>query len=356
MIGLYSETNTNPVLSYSQIINSAIWGGNNTTPNEISTAVTPLDGSVVLQALFLNSGQTYGGIIFDIDAGQDISAYTTLKFGIDASGIATFADIKIQLEDGIVSPGVFLSAYTPTVSANWKIYEIPLSDFNGVDLTRLTYLGFWNASSVAGAEAPLVFGPLYFDDIHFTDAGGTGGDGGGSGGVTGELVSNGGFDTGDLSDYLTFLNGGTVTAVDSAGVTGLPGDYAARLVADVDSNGGAASFPILKVERLGEGLLPAGPQPVTVSFDLYGSSTPNGVMVAEFFSERAGDNGAVNQVIPGVGLPTGTWTNYSFDLTTGSDIGGGVSLLFKADCGGNTGCIMDAYIDNVSIIIGSAVP
>ena len=31
----------------------------------------------------------------------------------------------------------------------------------------MTYLGFWNPSSVAAAEAPLVWGAMYFDDIHF---------------------------------------------------------------------------------------------------------------------------------------------------------------------------------------------
>ena len=358
-LGVYSETHTDPVLAYSSIINAADFGGNTTTPNEFSTAVAPLDGNVVLQALFLNSGKTYGGIIFDFTtstgggtnlltnggfespdasggdiycstgwtcfnpgsytnntagpsfgpvshetpgsqslkqygvdggayqevpvtpgetytasvwamnwqgdplnnlgilqmtfrdaggnqlgaafenfvdpvddgtniylpvqdgadisdwtqvtasgvapagavsarllllhvltppapaggtvrwddasitgtgstvSGGDVSNYETLKFGIDTSGIGTFADLKVQLEDGTVTPGVFLSAYTPTVSANWKIYEIPLSDFTGLDKSNLTYLGFWNASSVAGAESPLVFGPLYFDDIHF---------------------------------------------------------------------------------------------------------------------------------------------------------------------------------------------
>jgi beta-glucanase (GH16 family) len=372
-LGVYSESHTDPVLPYSSIINAADFGGNATIPNEFSTAVAPLDGDVVLQALFLNSSQSYGGIIFDfttttgggtnlltnqsfelpdasggdqggcaggdlagwsyfncnyissntrnnnppgtyyspgahdgsqllkqfggdagifqtiaaapgetinasayamswsgdafnnvgllqiffLDAGGnnisggytpfaqvvaaapavggtpdyvlspqdgadltdwtlmevsavapagtveakvqiihilesttpsggalwlddislsksasvvtggDISNYDTLKFGIDTSVIGTFADLKVQLEDGTVTPGVFLSAYTPTVSANWEIYDIPLSDFTGLNKSNLTYMGFWNASSVAGAESPLVFGPLYFDDIYF---------------------------------------------------------------------------------------------------------------------------------------------------------------------------------------------
>jgi hypothetical protein len=161
------------VLAYSEIINSADFGGNTTTPNEFSTAVTPLDGSYVLQALFLSGIQANGGIIFNFDTvrpavnGQDISAYNTLKFGVDTSLMPGFADLVVQLEDGNVTSKVFLSSYTPTLSANWAVYEIPLSDFTGLDLTNLTYLGFWNASSVAGAESPLVFGPLYFDDIHF---------------------------------------------------------------------------------------------------------------------------------------------------------------------------------------------
>lgn len=173
-IGVYSETNVNPVLAYSEIINAADFGGNVTNPNELSMAVTPLDGSFVLQALFLNSSQAFGGIIFNFDTvrpavnGQDISAYNTLKFGIDTSGMPTFADLVVQLEDGSAVSKVFLSAYTPTTSNNWEVYAIPLSAFTGLDLTNLTYLGFWNASSTVGAESPLVFGPLYFDDIHFT--------------------------------------------------------------------------------------------------------------------------------------------------------------------------------------------
>jgi len=80
-------------------------------------------------------------------------------------------------------------------------------------------------------------------------------------------------------------------------------------------------------------------------------------MVAEFFSEFSG-GGAANEVILNAGggsVPTTTgplngWTRYSFPVTTAADIGGGLSLLFKADCGGVAGCVMDVYIDNVSIV------
>jgi len=121
---------------------------------------TPAGGSLWLDDVSLSVGVS-------AVTGGNITDYEILKFGIDTSGIGTFADLKIQLEDGSVMPGVFLSDYTPTVSANWNVYEIPLSDFTGLDKSNLTFLGFWNASSVAGAETPLVFGPLYFDDIHF---------------------------------------------------------------------------------------------------------------------------------------------------------------------------------------------
>ena len=64
-LGVYSETHTNPVLAYSQIINANFFGGNSTVPDETSTTVTALEGSVSLEADFQDDGQTYGGIIFD---------------------------------------------------------------------------------------------------------------------------------------------------------------------------------------------------------------------------------------------------------------------------------------------------
>ncbi|MBT8437879.1 MAG: family 16 glycosylhydrolase, partial [Gammaproteobacteria bacterium] len=85
-LGLYSETNTNPVLPYSAIINGADFGGNQTIADENSTAVTPFDGSVSLSVDFQDTGSTYGGAIFDIGGG-DVSAYDSLRFAIDTSAV-----------------------------------------------------------------------------------------------------------------------------------------------------------------------------------------------------------------------------------------------------------------------------
>lgn len=165
-LGVYSESHTEATLPYSNIINGADFGGNVTNTNENSMAVPQFDGAVALEADFLNTGKTYGGFIFNFGSGRDISAYQTLKFAIDSSQMAGYADLEVKAEDadGGAEVGVLLSNCTPTLSGNWAVYEIPLSDFGGFDPTSMDLLGFWNARSVGGQ---LTFGKLYFDDIHF---------------------------------------------------------------------------------------------------------------------------------------------------------------------------------------------
>jgi hypothetical protein len=169
-IGLYSETNTDPVVTYDRIINAGVdFGGNQTVPDESSMVVAPYDGVVSLEADFQDSGQSYGGIIFEFQGGRDIDQYLRLRFAIDTSLMPSYADIVIQPEDGSDPvESVFLSAYPPvSTSGNWSVHEIPLSAFPNLDKTNLTLLGFWNASQTEGATIPLAFGQLYFDDIHF---------------------------------------------------------------------------------------------------------------------------------------------------------------------------------------------
>ena len=105
-------------------------------------------------------------------AGEDISTYETLKFGINTSAAAGLADLQVRMEDNAgATASVFLSNYTGVVSGDWAVYSIPLSDFTGLDKTRLISLGFFDASStVTGSTAvapTLLAATLYFDDVHF---------------------------------------------------------------------------------------------------------------------------------------------------------------------------------------------
>jgi hypothetical protein len=144
-------------------------------------AVLPFEGSLKLQADFMDTGQTTGGFVFNFGPqlkrppfaagdGADISLYQSLKFSIDASAVANFANLTIQLRDtsGNVAL-VNLANYVPSVSRTWNSYAIPLIDFPGVVLTDVVFLGFWDARDSLDV---LVFGKLDFDDIHFVDAAG----------------------------------------------------------------------------------------------------------------------------------------------------------------------------------------
>jgi hypothetical protein len=170
------------------------------------------------------------------------------------------------------------------------------------------------------------------------------------------IVPNGTFESPDnLDGWLQFPFGGTVGIAADNGPSA-PGTQAAELVADAS---GGASFPQLKVERIAEGQL-FNDAAVTVSFDARapiqtvdinaGTQVGGVVFIAELFTERTGDNGASNEIL--FGPPTfltEDWQTYTFNTVLGPDAGGGVSLLFKADCGANENCRLTALIDNVTI-------
>ncbi len=168
-LGIYSESHTQSMLSYARIINSADFAGNVTNTNEQNLAIPPFDGIYVLSADYTDSGKTSGGFIFEFVAGRDVSDYQTLKFALDSSQMPGYATLEVKPEDGDIGAesGVLLSNYTPTMSGNWAIYEIPLTDFADFNPSNFTLLGFWNPQASGGQ---LTFGTLYFDDIHFAIA------------------------------------------------------------------------------------------------------------------------------------------------------------------------------------------
>ena len=337
---VFTETTTESAITVSSITNSIDFGGNNTVADPNSMTIPAFEGDVSLAIDYQDSASTFGGAVLNF-GGVDLTSYTTLNFTVDTSGLAGFADLTIQIEPpgaGAAGTNVLLSSYTPVATTgNWATYAVPLADFTATDFSAAANLGFWNPKN--GSDA-LTFGLLYVDDVYFSTEGGDG-----------ALVPDGGFEAAGVSGlqppWFVFENGGTVS-VSNANNNG--GTYAARLQADASS--GAASFPILKVERLGEGTFTGG-EAVTISFDAIDvDATGIGkVFVAEFFTERADPpGGATNEVILGGYGLSGAWQTYTFNTNLGADAAGGVSLLFKADCGANPVCTMDVFIDNVSIV------
>jgi hypothetical protein len=317
---VFTETTTESAITVTGITNSIDFGGNNTVADPNSMAIPAFEGDVVLAIDYQDSGSTFGGVVLNF-GGVDVTAYDTLNFTVDTSGIAGFADLTIQIEPpgaGAAGTNVLLSSYA-------------------TDLSAAANLGFWNPSN----GSALAFGTLYVDDVYFSTEGGGG-----------ALVPDGGFEAAGVSGlqppWFVFENGGTVSVSD---VNSNGGTYSARLQADASS--GVASFPILKVERLGEGSFTGG-EAVTISFDAIDvDATGVGkVFVAEFFTERADPpGGATNEVLVGGYGLSGTWQTYTYNTNLGADAAGGVSLLFKADCGANPVCTMDVFIDNVTITV-----
>lgn len=208
-------------LPYLDIINSADLGGNSVTANIASRDVPPLEGENVLRLDFFGTAAPSSGAIFSF-ASADVSCHTHLSLAVDSLLIPNFNDLSIELADrrnagGIDTTGkaaVSLSSYAPTSVGNWRIYDIPLVDFSGVDLDDIARLGFWNPVDGVGS---LLNGTLFLDDIFFSGAGAScyGGDGQNLFAASGpELLVNGSF---ELDTYKWIGTGGGIRVVNDNG-------------------------------------------------------------------------------------------------------------------------------------------
>jgi len=168
-----------------------------------------------------------------------------------------------------------------------------------------------------------------------------------------ELVGNGGFETGDFTDWTLFPGGGTqaVSAVNPSS-----GSFSAEAFC---TTGGTPCDNLLKSANRGVGVVTAG-QEITVSFDYRGTTADGGVIFAELFSEIDGGGVSDAQLLSGgpfFGVPgdPDAWQSFSVTTTLGSDVSGGVTLQLKSSCGGAASCVSDVYFDNASMTV-AAVP
>ena len=131
------------------------------------------------------------------------------------------------------------------------------------------------------------------------------------------------------------------------------GDWSGNLVVPV-----AGTARIIKQANLGfdeEEVLTIEPNSeVTVSFAMRGGlSGETGAVFAELLSEVDGGGLSKIELLGDAPIfPTDEWVTYSFVVTTGDDVSGGITLQLKAECAAVERCSVDAYFDDVSITAG----
>jgi len=279
-----------------------------------ATVVTQVDvaGNNTLKYAGLN----YQGIDFTGNA-QDVS-------GMDSLHLDFWTADSTALNVFLISPGPTETAFALTVTPfTWVSVDIPLTAFAGVDLASVIQMKFDGN------------GTIFLDNLHFTTTGG------GGPGPDGELAVNGDLETGDLSGWTIFDNGGTV-AISS------PGASSSGFAINADASGQPIGVTI-KQANLGAGLLTPG-QTVTVTFDWMGTDAIGGVVDVVLFSELSGGGvSATAPILGGAGFPAAWTTVGPMDITVGPDVSGGVTLQLTAICGGDPGCVSNIFFDNVSI-------
>ena len=319
VISLYSDAYTDVAVT---------WPTPWSVPNNTTSDVT-IDGGLVKEHLNLSfvgvefasldaSGMTHFHLdVWTPDA--DSLLLRLVDFGGDGFGGGN--DTQGEL--------TFDNASTPALTkGSWVSLDIALSDLQAAGLASLTDLN----------QLVLDPGPdgtiLYIDNVYFyNDVGG---------GAGGELAVNGDFETGDLTGWTTFDNGGTIS-VSSPGATG--STFAGNVNVTAPGN------PTLKQANLAAGSLTPGQQ-VTVTFDWKGTDANGGVVDAVLFSEVSGGGvSQTDQILSGGGFPADWTTVGPLNINIGPDVSGGITLQIVAICGGVAGCNSDIFIDNVSIVV-----
>lgn len=306
------------------IIDSAgngVAGFSGRATENMGVAGTPIDISAIVDTATIS---------FDLKMlAAPNSGSDTWFLKLEDTGTGSSAEIDLNTSN---------EGHTTPVLDTWLSYSFKVSDINAgsLDFSAIDLIMIFPQWGTNGSANYLV------DNFVITTGGDTGGGGNGGDVATGGIadvgdtgfVTNGGFEAGTLDSWLAE---GANIAVELDDM----GTYLAKIVAPEAQN------PFIKQSRIGEGTITAG-QALTVSFDMKGTvAGGGGVVNAILFTEAPSGVSKTDNLATVV--PNAEWTNYSYNVTAGSDTEWGVAILLQPACGAVAGCEVTAYFDNVVI-------
>lgn len=131
----------------------------------VANSESSIDGDSSLS--FSYPGGEWGGGYMELETPKNILSYNALVFSLNKPTTLADAEIKLENPDNN-GAAVFLIDYTPTdVSNGFVEYNIPLSDFTGLDLENLSIpFSIWNPKDSDGnlVEAEILIDNLYFSN------------------------------------------------------------------------------------------------------------------------------------------------------------------------------------------------
>ncbi|MDJ0938375.1 MAG: family 16 glycosylhydrolase [Woeseiaceae bacterium] len=326
----------NPTVGMSIIPDDVIYA---TDPNEMVDLVATIsafgttsmfDGAYALDpdynpAFEAQSGNGYGldnivqlGFI-DLPMGF-ATGYESFVFKIKSSDLpGNTVVVKLEGGGGEYGDVVLTDTNVSTPLGNgWYQVVLPMADFTNVaDAVGILF----ERVGPQNADGGMPFSMLLTDIGFNNPVGGTG-----------NLITNGGFETGLLDPWADFGNGmGTITV---SAAEASEGTNSVNIVA------GDSQTVFLRQSGLGAGTVMNG-DTLNISFDLKGTATDVPVLPT---LEGTG-------VIETITAVPADWMPFTYQVTLGADFPGGVFFEIGVPCGPVPTCSANIFIDNVIVTI-----